>query len=191
MTGNAVDVLAQQHQEIANLFYRVSDPEADRPAILQDLLKSLAAHVSVERTVLYPVVKNRHTGDDGGEMGATGEVMARDLLHDYDEIERLLVLIERRKANSPDMVDLVSELKRVTEGHIRRTDEELFGFLENTLSPHEMAELGSEAAAAESTIMSHPHPHLLSLGPLSRFTTRLAATFDRLRDRTVNNRHPG
>lgn len=50
--------------------------------------------------------------------------------------------------------------------------------------------MAEKITAADDMVLSHPHPHLLSLGPLATVTTRLASRFDRLRDRTVNNRQP-
>jgi hypothetical protein len=54
----------------------------------------------------------------------------------------------------------------------------------------ELAEMAQKITAAHYTVPSHPHPHLLSLGPLATVTTRLASRFDRLPIRTVNNRQP-
>jgi hypothetical protein len=100
-----------------------------------------------------------------------------------------MVLAERRKANSPDMPNLVTEMMDLTEEHIARTQQVLIPGLEHALTAEERADLGSQIDRADTVITTHPHPHLLSLGPISRWTTRLAARFDRLRDRTVDNRH--
>jgi hypothetical protein len=148
--------------------------------ILKELLRELAAHVSAEQSLVYPVVVAEEIG---------GADLASGLKGDYDEIGRLLILIERRKVNSPDMPDLVTELLDATRAHIDRCQEVLFPGLEASLTMEDQVDLAARLDSADDTIVSHPHPHLLSLGPLSRFTTRLASRFDRVRDRTVDNRH--
>ena len=46
----------------------------------------------------------------------------------------------------------------------------------------------NQMGGAEKVILSHPHPHLLALGPVYHWTTRLASAWDGVRDRTVRNR---
>lgn len=173
-----VDVLDAQHRRLAELFEDVSKPGEDRPAVLHRLLKELAAHVAAERAEVEPVVKRRSIGGDG---------LAGDLVGDYSRIENLMVLIERRKFNSPDVPDLVSDLKDALDAHIARCDETLLPALGSTLSGAECAEMGEKVANADSMVTTHPHPHLLSLRGLSAKVTALLARFDWARDKTVTN----
>lgn len=177
-----VEVLEAQHRRVVELFGQVSAPDADRPAVLHNLLKELAAHVAAERSAVAPVVKDRGIGD--------GDLPGH-LLDEYERMEKLMVLIERRKFNSPDIPDLVTELKDVTEEHVTRSERELFPGLAADLSRAEQEDLGRQVATEDSIVVTHPHPHLLSLGPIASKITALASRFDFLRDRTVNNRHPG
>lgn len=179
MSG-AVQVLHDQHERITDLFDRVSSPDEDRPKVLKELLQELSAHIAVERSVLYPVVKDKDLGD---------AELSDHLKSYHDEIEKLLILIERRKYNSPDMPDLVTQMKDLTTAHVSEASGSLLPAMERTMSEAEKAELGTKLANADDVILTHPHPHLASTGPISRVTTRLAATFDRARDRTVDNRH--
>ena len=119
-----------------------------------------------------------------------GNGLSEELAADYERMERLLVLIERRKFNSPDIPQLVNELKDAVDDHAARSERELFPELSSRLSQTEAEELGAKVDREEDMIGTHPHPHLLSLGPLADRLTGVAARFDRLRDRTVNNRHP-
>ena len=173
-------VLDFEHEGISRLFDQVSDPDADRIEILFDITRRLAAHISVEQSVFLPVARDREI---------VGPGMADSLAEDYHEMQRLLVLIERRKMNSPDIPDLVTELKEIFGNHTRRFTESISGRAADQLSDGELADLRERMESADGTILSHPHPHLLSLGPISRLTTRLAARFDRMRDQTVRNRY--
>ena len=175
----ALGVLDFEHEGIAQLFDQVSDPGADRIEILFDITRRLAAHISVEQSVFLPVVRDREI---------TGPGAAGRLEGDYHELQRLLVLIERRKVNSPDIPQLVTELKDVFEDHLRRFQEVREAAV-HQCSAEELDDLRRRMDNADETILSHPHPHLLSLGPLSRLTTRLAGRVDRMRDRTVRNRY--
>lgn len=180
VTSTVVEVLDEQHRRVADLFDQVSSPDHDRPAVLHDLLQELAAHVAAERSAVTPVVKHHDLGDD----------LVSALKYDHERMEKLMVLIERRKFNSPDLPDLVSELKQVSEEHAARSQKELFPGLATALSVEEQVELGDKVDGENAMVTSHPHPHLLALGPVADLMTRVVSRWDRLRDRTVNNRHP-
>jgi hypothetical protein len=181
MTETAVAVLEGQHRQLESLFDQVSSPDANRVAVLHTLLKEMAAHIAAERSAVHLKVKERGIG---------GVHLADDLLDDYQRMEKLMVLIERRKVNSPDLPDLVTDLRTATLEHIERARSQVAPALLGALSEQELTEMAEKITAADKVVISHPHPHLLSLGPLSTITTRLASRFDRLRDRTVNNRQP-
>jgi hypothetical protein len=52
-------VLDRQHQEISALFEQVHAPDTDHRAALGELIRRLAAHLSVERSVVLPTMKHR------------------------------------------------------------------------------------------------------------------------------------
>ena len=171
-------MLSREHDRLSQAFDRIRDEHVDHVAAWHTAVKLMTTHVAVERTFLYPVVRKRHLGAPG---------LDRQLQHDYSRLEHLLVLTERRKINSPDMVDLVTELLGVFEAHVDRCATGLIPAMDKSLSPAEMEELGIAMSAAENVIVSHPHPHLLALGPVYPLTTRMASRWDRWRDRTVRN----
>lgn len=183
-----VDVLDEQHRHIADLFEQVGSPDADRPAVLSRLLKDLAAHIAVERAIVEPVVK--HQVDDERSDAEDGPGLAEHLMSDYDRMERLMVLIERRKSNSPDVPDLVTELMDITAEHHRRADDQLIPALQEALTPEEQQDLGNEMGEARAMTTSHPHPHLLTLGKISDKLVAVLSRWDRMRDRTVSNLPP-
>ena len=179
MGESALDVLAREHHELDEVFARVSDPDADRAKVWKDLVRQLATHVAVERTFLFPLVRRHRLGS---------EQLAHELRGDYRRMEHLLVLTERRKINSPDMPALVTDLLDTFEAHEERCAKGLIPLLREHVGAAELEALGAKMRGAENVIVSHPHPHLLALGPLYRLTTRIASAWDRARDRTVSNR---
>ncbi len=107
--NDAVAVLEKDHSTVQDLFSRVSRQDEDRPAVLKELLRTLSAHVAAEKQLLVPVL--RQHGDEG-------KALADELGDDHHAIEKLVVLVERRKVNSPDVPDLVTELLDITDRHI-------------------------------------------------------------------------
>lgn len=179
VSESALDVLVREHRNLQEHFAQVRDPDADRRAAWLEFVKLMSAHVAVERSFVYPLVKRRRLG---------GTHLADLLRYEYRSMEHLVVLTERRKINSPDMPELVTKLLDVFEEHLARCESELLPALRDALDQAQLDELGAKMHAAESVIVSHPHPHLLALGPLYRLTTRIASWWDRTRDRSVRNR---
>lgn len=179
VSESALDVLAREHRDLQEHFAQARDPDADRRAAWLETVKLMSAHVAVERSFIYPLVKRRRLGSTH---------LADLLRYDYRSMEHLVVLTERRKINSPDMPELVTKLLDVFEEHLVRCENELIPALRGGLGGDQLDELGAKMRAAESVIVSHPHPHLLALGPLYRLTTRIASWWDRNRDRLVRNR---
>jgi hypothetical protein len=176
---SALDVLAREHEDLKKLFVQVQDPTVDRASVWLEIVNLMATHVAVERSFLFPLVKRHKLG---------GPALASQLRHDYGHMEHLLVLTERRKINSPDMPDLVTQLIDLFQSHLGLCENTLVPALSEALDEEHLDELGAKMRGAESVIISHPHPHLLALGPLYRLTTRMASAWDRTRDRTVRNR---
>jgi Hemerythrin HHE cation binding domain len=173
---DAVTVLRAQHADFGPLFEAVSDPEADRVAVLGEIVRRMAAHVSVEQSILLPILKEKGVGADR---------LVRDLKSDYLDIGHLLVKIERRRGSSPDLPGMVSRLIDIFDVHSKRFDRFVYPTFDDDLDPQEREDIVAQMDSAEALILSHPHPHLLSLGPVSRITTKLAALHDRLRDRSA------
>jgi hypothetical protein len=176
---SALDVLAREHRDLQEHFARIRDPASDRATAWLETVKLMSAHIAVERSFIYPVVKRRQIGSAD---------LADLLRHEYRSMEHLVVLTERRKINSPDMPEIVTKLLDVFVEHLARCESELIPALRHALDREYLDELGDKMRAAEGVIVSHPHPHLLALGPFYRLTTRLAARWDRTRDRLVRNR---
>lgn len=170
------DLMEAQCHDIDGLFEQLVEPGTDHREVLRELTARLAAHISIEHSLILPALRRAGGGD---------RKFRTELKRDYRRMGHQLTLIERRKINSPDQPDLLSTLRSEWRGHVARHDGlEAIG---ERMTPSDRRVLSEKVGHAENVILSHPHPHLLALGPLSRLTTRLAARFDRARDRTVSN----
>jgi hypothetical protein len=172
-----VEVLGEQHRELSSLFERVSQPDEDRPEVLKQIIKTLSVHVSGEKQVLVPVVADELTG---------GQDLAKHLSAYHDEVGRVLLLLDRRKVNSPDVPGLVTDLLRSTERHVAECDAEVFPALDRNFSPDKLAQLGSRLAAGDYQALSHPHPHIPQAGPLGTIVGGVASAIDRVRDKSAD-----
>lgn len=179
MNGTPLAVLERQHTDIAETFNRVRDENLDRATELAQMVTHIASHVAVERTYLYPLTK---------KLGYRRSGFTSELLSEYRKMQALLVKIDRRKANSPDMPDLVTDLLDTFKEHQERSAV-ISSYIEEHLDQSDLEALAQQMSSAKKVILSHPHPFLLLLGgPLYGRITRVASRWDSWRDRTVRNR---
>src|SRR5262249_25685438 len=130
---DALDVLARQHRDLQHHFEAVRDPESNRAAVWLETVKLISAHIAVERSFVYPIVKRQRIG---------GSDLADLLRHEYRSMEHLVVLTERRKINSPDMPELITKLLDVFEEHLDRCENQLGPALRASLGQGRLDELG-------------------------------------------------
>jgi hemerythrin-like domain-containing protein len=173
MDKSGADVLTEQHQALQELFHRVSQPDEDRRKVLKTIVQTLAAHVAMEKQVLVPALKE-HVGDS--------EAMVSRLEEDHDQVGHLLTLLERRKANSPDVPDMVTELLDLTDRHVSEADRQIIPALRTSLDPVTLDELGANMESDERQLLTHPHPVLPDSGPLAGVSRKMAGVVDKLRD---------
>jgi hypothetical protein len=164
------EFLRRRHDEVGEQFDRVSDPDGDRVEALGRLTQLLAAHISAEESLVVPLLKRK---------GIADRRLVRRLKSEYRRMGRLALRIERRKANSPDLVALVTDLQDAYQRHVRRFELYVDPKLRGRVDADQLEEIEKKMESAEATILSHPHAHLISLGPLSRLTTKAAAVVGR------------
>jgi hypothetical protein len=182
MSQDAVDVLVAEHGELQSLFGRVSSPDEDRPAIPNQLVVKLSARVSMKKQFLIPVIKDRVVG---------GDEPAKGLTDYHDKVERNLVLLDRRKVNSPDVPELVTQFLDLTEGHVAEADTTLIPGLRAPLSADELGALGEAMVSDERQLLTHPHPHLPDSGPIGEAARSAASLVDGRRDESTDVNRSG
>jgi hypothetical protein len=172
---DAIEVLVSEHASLQELFRRVSGPDEDRRAVLKELMQTLANHLAVEKAVLVPALSDRVTD---------GEQLASALTDEHKRAEHILTLLERRKTNSPDVPELVTELLDITDEHVRRADTAVIPGLRAALTPAELVDMGETMVSDERSLLTHSHPALPDSGPVAAVTRRLAEVVDGIRDRS-------
>jgi hypothetical protein len=96
------------------------------------------------------------------------------------------VTLDRRKVNSPDVPELVTNLLDLTDAHVTEADSQLYPALRQALSDDELKKLGEELLSDERQSASHPHPHLPQSGPLKKIAGEVASMVDRVRDHSTD-----
>src|SRR5438270_7965376 len=132
--GETIDT---DHREIDALFGRVGDPDSDHRVELSELIARLAAHISVEHSVILPAVRRAGIADRRALSG---------LKRDYHRMGHLLTRIERRKINSPDLPDLVGQLQSEWRHHVDR--QQVLRGLDEHLSREEQLDLADQLTRA-------------------------------------------
>jgi iron-sulfur cluster repair protein YtfE (RIC family) len=174
---NAIQVLGDEHDSLQRLFVRVSGVDEDRREILKLLIQTLSVHVTMEKQFLVPVVKERV---------AAGDDLADRLSEYHDNAGRIMTLLDRRKVNSPDVPDLVTQLLELTDGHVAEANAILFPAISEALSAEELTELGTIMVSDERQVLTHPHPHLPDTGPVGKVSRWAASVVDRGRDNSAD-----
>jgi hemerythrin-like domain-containing protein len=174
---DAVEILQGEHRELQSLFGRVSSLDEDRPKVLKELMQLIAVHLDLEKQMLLPVIRDRI--DDGA-------AIANRLRDEHKGIEKLLVTLDRRKVNSPDVPDLVTEMLHINDRHIAESDTVVLPCLRSALRAEELDELGRKMNSDERRRLTHPHPMLPDGGPLSNAMRKAAEFVDRMRDHSTD-----
>jgi hypothetical protein len=174
---SAIEVLKYEHTALQTLFARVSGVDEDRRDILKQLIQALSAHVGIEKELLVPVVRKR---------AANGNALADQLSDYHDKVGRIMTRLDRRKANSPDVPDLVVELFELTDAHIVDANIGLFPAISEALSAQDLAELGTTMESDGRQILTHPHPHLPDTGPFAKMSRWAASAVDQRRDNSTD-----
>jgi hemerythrin-like domain-containing protein len=172
----AIDVLTDEHEQLVQLFERVSSPDEDRRKVLADLMQHLATHVAGEKQLLIPVLHDAVAGSTN---------MCDDLKGMHDRVEHLLTLLARRKFNSPDVPDMVNELLDLTDNHIAQAKTTIFPALREALSAQELDQLGARLTSDERHMLTHAHPVVPDAGPVAEVMRKGAELVDKVRDRST------
>jgi hemerythrin-like domain-containing protein len=176
-----VAVLTEQHDRVRDLLNQLHDAiaplgESTRAVAgpIEDLVRLLAVHETVEEEVVYPVLKT--------QLQAAHVVDPR--LAEEGEAKRMLSKLERAAAAAVELPDALAEFEQAVLAHAEREEAEVFPLLQDRLDADQRRDMAVAFRAAEAVAPTHPHPHApesavgnLLLGPV-------LATIDRVRDFT-------
>ncbi len=169
---DVMTLIRDQHDQVRDLFARVSEAPETREEDFQCLIRLLAVHETAEEEIVHPRIRRI----EGGE-----EVVS-SRLEEESKAKRLLTDLEKAGVDSPDFESRLEEVRSAVEDHASSEEHDELPLLDRIDDPHERQLMAKEFKVAEAMAPTHPHPH----GPESKVGNLLVGPFvsvaDRVRD---------
>lgn len=169
-TGDVVDLLFAQHQEVTRLFAQVQGGHQGREEAFQRLVRLLAAHETAEEEVVYPAL--RSTGEAGERIAEARKAEESDAKESLADLEKLGVGGEgfdrQFEAFRQEVLD-----------HAEAEEQQVFPLLRRSFDSDKLIKMRSTLETAERMAPTHPHPH----GPESAIGNLVVGPFAAIADR--------
>ncbi|HZM75435.1 MAG TPA: hemerythrin domain-containing protein [Candidatus Limnocylindrales bacterium] len=176
MESDLIDVLIKDHDELRELFDRLTDPHL-LPERSQEVasvaIAELVRHSVAEEAYLYPTARQALDG---------GEDLVRREIADHTRAEELMKDIEGVPVHDARFFKLISELATDVRAHIEEEETVLFPRMRVACDPNELLRLGARAEAIKRVGPTHPHPSAPDTPPWNIILAPGAGLVDRLRD---------
>lgn len=172
---DVVDLLLAQHEQIKDLFNRISNAQgAEKREQFEDLVRLLAVHETAEEEVVHPTARRKI---EGGEQVVDGRRQEEDMAkHELAEVYELGV-------DHPDFNRRLSALAEAVIQHAEREEHEEFARLRQSMSAEQLRRMAGAVRAAEATAPTRPHPNTGESATANLLVGPPLAVFDRVRDR--------
>ena len=172
-TGDAVDLLTAQHEEVRQLFSQIQGGGPGRKDTFECLVRLLAMHETAEEEVIYPAL--RRTGPDG-------EQVAEARKAEEDEAKTMLSDLEKLGVDGEGFDAQLETFRMSVLAHAENEERVVFPRLRQSLDAESLQSMRTALETAEAMAPTHPHPH----GPESALGNILVGPFvavvDKVRD---------
>ena len=151
-TVDALELLADQHAEMDDLFEQIGSAKRDRGRLFAELADKLAAHAAIEEKLFYPAVMAKET-----------DQLLRDAVDDHLEIKRALAELLELDTDDDEFDEIMSELEQAVAHHAHDHEEdELFPIVRKLLDDDQRAGLGNELLAMYDELMAESPRELVA-----------------------------
>lgn len=172
-TGDVVDLLLAQHQEVRQLFSAVHGAADDRVEAFECLVRLLAVHETAEEEVVYPALKS---------IGPEGERIAEARKAEESQAKTELAELEKIGVDGNGFDQQLGVFRMNVLQHAQSEEQEVFPLLRSSLDTEKLEKMRTALERAERMAPTHPHPH----GPESALGNMVVGPFvavaDRVRD---------
>lgn len=172
-TGDVVDLLLAQHEEVKQLFAAVHGATGDRAEAFECLVRLLAVHETAEEMVVYPALES---------MGPEGERVAEERKAEESQAKADLAELERIGVDGDGFDEKLGVFRMAVLQHAGNEERQVFPLLRSSLEPEKLEKMRVALERAERMAPTHPHPH----GPESALGNMVVGPFvavaDRVRD---------
>src|SRR5262249_29179061 len=150
-TIDALDLLAEQHADVEDLFAQIASTKRDRRTLFDELADKLAAHTTIEEKLFYPAAMSKQT-----------EALLRDAVDDHLEVKRILAELLDMDSDDEEFDEVLAELEQAVSHHVRVEEDELFPIVRAQLTEDALAGLGNELLAMfDEQMATSPREHVV------------------------------
>ncbi len=172
MAADPIGVLQTDHRTVERLFEATSQ-RLDEETVHQ-IVKELSIHDAIEKEYLYPTIAEAVPG---------GDVMAQHALEEHQQVAEMLLDIDKRGIDDPDVAGILDQLKRSVTQHVAEEEQQIFPAMQARLERGRLDDLGDKLQNAKKTAPTRPHPHAPSSATGTKVAGAAAAPMDRLKDK--------
>jgi hemerythrin-like domain-containing protein len=143
---NALDLLKEDHDKVAELFDQVKETEDEQEhlKLFAKIKTELEIHTHIEETIFYPRLQQDEELKD----------MVLEALEEHKQAKTLLREISALAEGSEKLDAKLKVLMEDVEHHVDEEENEMFPKVEDTLSDDELEELGAQLEAAKKSSRS-------------------------------------
>jgi hypothetical protein len=148
---NAIEMLAAQHDEIANLFDDLEDESSlmRKRQLWEALADALAVHVTIEERHFYPAVRVADT-----------EELLNESLDEHLAVKRVLADMLMTPVDDETFDAKASALRELVEGHVEEEERELFPKADLLLDEDALVAVAGEMMATQEALVRRGDPRL-------------------------------
>lgn len=146
---NAIELLTEQHEEVADLFEEFEAASNDRKKadLFASIADKLAIHARIEEEYFYPAVRAKKTED-----------MVLEAFVEHASIKRLLADLLKGTPGQAQFDAQMKVLKEQVEHHVQEEENELFPTASEVLDDEEILALAQEMAALQTELEEEGEP---------------------------------
>ncbi|MDG3010797.1 hemerythrin domain-containing protein [Rhodococcus sp. D2-41] len=175
-SGDVIDFLIDQHQQIKSLFRETLAHTGDeREEQFVHLRRLLAVHETAEEEIIHPRAKDELPD---------GESIVQARLDEENEAKQVLGKLETLDVDSAEFERQLSELRVAVLDHADSEEREEFAQLRRGMSERELERMVRTVRLSESVAPTRPHPGVETRG-VNLVAGPFASMMDRARDAIV------
>jgi hemerythrin superfamily protein len=173
---DAIELLKHDHRMVEQLFrdYQAAASEQQKRGVVDILIRELSKHAALEELMFYPFTKH---------VLSSAEQEIRERLDNHMAVKKLLVELDGVSVEDARADQLMTELERAVDGHVRMDEDDLMPRLQGEADEQALQELGDAIDKAKQLAPTRPHPAAPEEPPALALAAPLATIYDRLRDR--------
>lgn len=164
-------MIKQDHRTVKSLFraFERAGGHADKQKIAEEIIEELSVHSTIEEQLVYPVLREAESRQEGPVLNALEEHHAAKLI--LAELDKMTVDEERFDAK-------MHVVREAVEMHIEEEESKLLPRLDKLLDDDMRSRLADALVAAKEAAPDHPHPGAPDTPPAGKIAGLFAKVTD-------------